>query len=636
MEWLCVILASCKAANHAEQPWGARNAQPNSQGQALYIYLVDLGELTTIVADLRAEGSDMAELEVKLAASGYPQKLPTTLSAFGNTPGGGVVIFGLDEANGFASVGVYDAAVCQAALAAQARSALDPPITFQSWRMVFEGAPVVVAAIDELSPSVKPCRVRASGKAYLRGYDGDYALSPVEEQAFLANRTTPTFDQQPVADASRADLDTDLVAAYLSSCRASSAALARLVDEDILFRTGVTVTDQRVPSVAGLLALGIYPQQFFPNLVIQASVAPGPGQPPGTRDVDPRRFDGPVPLMLDQALRWVQRNTRTRVRFGADGHGRDEAEYPPEAVRELVANALVHRDLGPYARAEPVPLRIESGQLVLSNPGGLWGLTVDRLGRSGVSSARNGWLLRICQNVRLPGDRRVVEALASGIPTVLNSLQSAGMVPPRFHDQGIRFTVRVPNHSLLAASDLAWLGRFPDRLLLNDIQRHALVGMRHGVRWSNKTFREVFPMDSREARTLLQDLVSKGLAQARGERGSRVYALAVNVGEKGFEVVDQPELPLVADRDLGKSDAVIVDLPGRGQTGDRSRNAEQILGLLSAGPATRSEIESATGLSTRQIGYALAELRATGQVALIGGPGVRDSRYQRASGFGRR
>ncbi|WP_235826243.1 ATP-binding protein [Candidatus Frankia alpina] len=55
----------------------------------------------------------------------------------------------------------------------------------------------------------------------------------------------------------------------------------------------------------------------------------------------------------------------------------------------------------------------------MANPGGLYGITVDRLGRDAVTSARNARLVAICQHVRTPQTAdRVIEALASGIPTV--------------------------------------------------------------------------------------------------------------------------------------------------------------------------------------------------------------------------
>jgi ATP-dependent DNA helicase RecG len=102
--------------------------------------------------------------------------------------------------------------------------------------------------------------------AYLRVNDGDHELSQVEKKAFLANRETPRFDQAAVAGATvEGDLDSALVEAYLDSCRSSSASPVRLSDADILFRTGVTTGSDRAPTLAGLLALGVHPQQFAPT-----------------------------------------------------------------------------------------------------------------------------------------------------------------------------------------------------------------------------------------------------------------------------------------------------------------------------------------------------------------------------------
>jgi ATP-dependent DNA helicase RecG len=561
-------------------------------------------------------------VEVKHAAGGFPQSVAATVSAFANTPGGGLVLFGLDESAGFTATGVYDAAGCKAALASLARQALDPPVTFAAETITFEGVSLVAAEIHEAPSVSKPVRVRATSRAYLRANDGDYELSQVEEQAFLANRDTPRFDQGAVAGASvEGDLDPELVAAYLDSCRRSSPSLVRFSDADILFRTGVTTGPERIPTLAGLLALGIHPQQFAPNAVIQASVAPRPGDPPGTRAADARRFDGSISLMLDEALRWVARNTRTRVRFGPDGHGRDEPEYPPDAVRELLSNALVHRDLGPHALSQAITLKLDHHQLLISNPGGLWGLTVSSLGTVGVSSTRNGYLARICQNVRSGQDRRVIEALASGIPTILASLSEAGMIPPRFHDQGIRFTVRVPNDALLAPDDLAWLATAAPGTSLSEVQRHVLVAMRHGTVWSNKSLREAYPMDSREATATLTGLVNAGLATPIGDGRARAYRLA------------RTEVTEVAEQADSNPRASTATTRSPRRYGSRRDNAQKLLDhLTQRGPATLSELASDCDLTARQTQYALDLLREQGDIELLGGRGTTSQYLPRPQG----
>ncbi|SBW27095.1 transcriptional regulator [Candidatus Protofrankia californiensis] len=125
-----------------------------------------------------------------------------------------------------------------------------------------------------------------------------------------------------------------------------------------------------------------------------------------------------------------------------DGSVRDRPIYPLVAFRELVANALIHRDLDHWSAGLAVEVRLLRDRLVVANPGGLYGITVDRLGRDAVTSARNARLVAICQHVRSPQTgARVIEALASGIPTVTEALADQGLPPAHYVDSGIRFTV---------------------------------------------------------------------------------------------------------------------------------------------------------------------------------------------------
>jgi ATP-dependent DNA helicase RecG len=51
----------------------------------------------------------------------------------------------------------------------------------------------------------------------------------------------------------------------------------------------------------------------------------------------------------------------------------DAPRWPPEAVRELIGNALIHRDLAPWTLGETAMLRLDDERLVVRNPGGLYG-----------------------------------------------------------------------------------------------------------------------------------------------------------------------------------------------------------------------------------------------------------------------
>jgi ATP-dependent DNA helicase RecG len=398
-------------------------------------------DLSEIVKDLRRQGSDNAGVEVKAAAGGFPENTASTFSAFANTPGGGMVVFGIDEANGFAPVPVYDVAECQKAASNVARSALEPPIAVTAEVVPFEGTDAVVVYVPEADRTVKPVRVTKTGKAYVRLYDGDYPLSGAEEQILIAQRGQPRDDDRTVDEADGDDLDRAAVAAYIDRRRASSRRFQGMSDETVLIRTGVLAKDGARPTLAGLLALGVYPQQYFPSLAVQANLV---DETAAARAIDTEYVTGPIPAMIDGCVSWVARVTPTAiVSDAATGAVRDLPTFPPIAVRELVANALIHRDLSPASVNQPITLRVTRGQgLLLANPGGLYAISVEGLGK-GPSSLRNARLTEILQFVHDERGDRVVERLGSGIPETEQALLDAGLPPLRFDDRGIRFTVFV-------------------------------------------------------------------------------------------------------------------------------------------------------------------------------------------------
>jgi ATP-dependent DNA helicase RecG len=399
-------------------------------------------DLPTVVASLRQAGGDITSIEVKSAAGGLPESLTPTLSALANLPGGGTIILGLDEKAGFRPVTPADPQALKQGLAAKARGFI-PPVRLDIDDGVVDGSPVVVAQVGECDRSAKPCRVASTGKSYIRGYDGDFLLSDLEEQAFLAARKPPMFDRAPVEDAAAEDLDVALVESFIASIRRNDPeGRGRFTDRgELLRRSGVLHSDGR-PTVAGVLALGLYPQQWFPRFVIQAAAEPLPGTSPEVRARNQLTIDGPVPRMLDRAMEWARRTFDTAIVTAPDGSVHDRYAYPLVAFRELIANALIHRDLDDWSAGLAIEVRLRRDRLVIANPGGLYGITVDRLGLDPVTSARNARLVAICQHVySAETGARAIEALASGIPIITGALAGAGLPPAHYIDSGIRFTV---------------------------------------------------------------------------------------------------------------------------------------------------------------------------------------------------
>ena len=475
----------------------------------------DLDDLLGALAVLELRGGDTTSIEAKTFSEYSPEQLGPTLSAFANKPGGGTILLGVSERDGISVVGVDDVDDLLKRTANQARNGFRPPIRVDVRAIDLDGKTIGVVNVEGADVNEKPVRWLKDKKAYLRQYDGDYQMSPSEEQMLVLRHHRPNADAQAVPGSSLRDLDPNLVTRYLSSVRETTPRLVNDSDEAVLFFTGVVADrESEELSVAGLYALGEYPQRLLPHLTLTAAVE-GSGD---VRAVNRRDFTGSLPVILDDVLEWVRGNVESRQLVTRDGDGLTDYAVPLLAAREVVANALVHRDLSEASRGKGIDLRITRDGFRLTNPGGLWGITVDRLG-FGDHPAVNERLYQICRNVE-GRSGRVIEAMDTGIREVRRSLREAGMAEPRFYDNGVSFTVRFPNSALIPDGDLAWIGSLGLEQVasLNLRQKEALVDMRHGRTWSNREYRERFGVTAEEARADLRDLVSRGLVRSSGER----------------------------------------------------------------------------------------------------------------------
>ncbi len=425
--------------------------------------------LDRLVERLRSAGGDTDDIEVKSSVGGLSPSLTHSICGISNLPEGGWIILGLDEHAGFTPVGLADPAALKQGLATKARACL-PPVQLTFTDAELDGKPVIVAKVAATAASAKPCRVQSSGQAWVRGWDGDFPMSSLEEQAFLAQRAHPDFDQRPVLGSRTSDLDPALLALWAAMVKSLDPdGLGRFDGEELLFRAGITTEDGSL-STGGLLTLGKHPQQFLPRFVINMSVESEDDS--AIRAAETTTLTGPIPLMLDGALNWARKVFRRRTVPDDSGAVRDRWEYPLEGFRELISNALVHRDLDEWSRGEAVEVRLAPTSLRVTNPGGLYGITLARLGIRGTTSARNARLVELCRYARSEDGARVVEVLASGIPRILDLMSAEGLQPPQFHDNSLRFTAILRNAPLTVSAQLL------DNL--NDSQRAVYAALVRG------------------------------------------------------------------------------------------------------------------------------------------------------------
>lgn len=198
------------------------------------------------------------------------------------------------------------------------------------------------------------------------------------------------------------------------------------------------------PSLAALLAMGDYPQEFLPRVTVTFGLFPGTGKgdvTKGARLLDSATLVGTIPELVEAGVRIVEKNMRTASVIG-DVYRTDVPDYPLVAVREALVNALMHRDYSPAALGSQVQINMFVDRLEIMSPGGLYGgVTVDNLGEAGVSSSRNRRLATFLEDLTFEDGGPVAENRGSGIATINRALEEALMPPPVFTNRTTDFTV---------------------------------------------------------------------------------------------------------------------------------------------------------------------------------------------------
>jgi predicted HTH transcriptional regulator len=178
------------------------------------------------------------------------------------------------------------------------------------------------------------------------------------------------------------------------------------------------------PTNAGMLMFGYDPQLYLPQSEV---VCIKYADTQGIRTyVDRKNFVGTLPELIDKTSSFL----RQYIRVGATIRGfyrEDEPEYPYEALREAVVNAVIHHD---YSRSgETVRVFMYSDRVEVRSPGTLLpSIILDDLVVLRVTSVpRNPVLAGFLRDI--PG---YMECIGSGIRFMLREMDGLGLPAPEF------------------------------------------------------------------------------------------------------------------------------------------------------------------------------------------------------------
>lgn len=170
--------------------------------------------------------------------------------------------------------------------------------------------------------------------------------------------------------------------------------------------------------------------------------------------VDRREYTGPLWEQIDEAFQFVLRN----IHLGATIVGiyrQDVYEIPPDAIRELIINAMVHRS---YLDHGTIQVAVYDNRLEITSPGKLpMGQTMERM-KEGYSKIRNEALAHAFAYMNL------IEHWGSGIPRIIDKVKAAGLREPEFIGGEVDLRINIYRGQVDGTVDLNNAIKVPDTI----------------------------------------------------------------------------------------------------------------------------------------------------------------------------
>jgi len=472
---------------------------------------INIETLIKEIKEALSSESETDKIEFKDARSGLPGNLWKPITAFSNSPGGGFIVLGVkemaDQRRRFVLVGGLDIQTLQEKIVSLMEHVIQHNAPYELKKIKVNNSDLLVLVITETSIENKPCYNKKLGiqrGACVRVGNVNRLISEEELRSFLRYSPAYNYDKRPIKVVDMDGLSDTKIRTFLdkSAKRRKREYPKDQSLEKTMQNLGLVVglAGRYYPTLAGyiIFASGV-PQDIEPLSRYVVRCVSYAGKSSASKILDQVDIVGPLDQQVEESLKFVLKNIRTKARIV--GSKREEySEYPELALREIIVNALIHRDYsntGTYVQMVIFKDRIE-----VSNPGTLPpGITVENIKESQFS--RNAVIAKVMR------DMDYMEEYGRGIDLIYSQMDKWGLVEPLFKNVANTFKVTL-------------LG--DDYLDLNERQLkfwHVLQDKNH---LTATIAHKHFPRVSRGTINIdLKDMVEMGLIRMKGSSSSSYY-----------------------------------------------------------------------------------------------------------------
>ena len=350
-----------------------------------------------------------------------------------------------------------------------------------------------------------PISVR--GRYYYRSGSTKQELTGASLNEFLLKKSGKTWDDVIEQRAGFDDIDEKAVKIFL----AASENAGRLPESNHglsipeLFEK-LRLTENGHLKRAAVILFWKDPGKFYPGVFVKIGRFGKAARPSGANDTDiifQEVEEGNLIVLLQAVLNQLNRKFLIRTIEFEGVHRIEKGEYPFAAIREMLLNALVHRN---YMGA-PVQIRVYDDKISIWNEGTLpEGLTLAALKRSHSSRPRNP----IIADVAFKGG--YIDTWGRGTIKILDTCKAAELPEPEMLEIDGGFIITLFKNTL-TEEQLTKLG-------LNNRQVKAVLYVKEKGKITNADYQKLFSVARRTATRDLTGLVEKGILRSNEAKGA--------------------------------------------------------------------------------------------------------------------
>lgn len=230
---------------------------------------------------------------------------------------------------------------------------------------------------------------------------------------------------------------------------------------------------------------------------------------------DAKEFDGSIFKQLDETFSYLSLCNRTAAIF--KGLERiEKPDYPEEAIREALLNALIHRD---YGFSGSIIINVNDSCMEFISIGGLLpGLSAEDI-RSGISQPRNRKLAEIFHRLRL------IESYGTGIRKIFK-LYNGSTVQPRIEVTANTFKLILPNLNTSGEQTVVTeTEQVSTPLAVTPQMKIVLDYLAEYGEMSDEELQEILNIKKTRAYLLTRQMSESGLIEVSGRGATKKYRL---------------------------------------------------------------------------------------------------------------